>query len=155
LIPATGILLGQNEEFCLLITVKNASPDSGGLALKNVRYHLWVENPEILKLIVPNAPIVARSGYSSDSPVIGVGKLVNEMYLFFSDQRGYLGPGDFDTLGNDTYSPNSILRGRIGTPNNQLGTNIRFKVIADLDMDYIFPKNEDTASSNRWVSVHF
>lgn len=153
--PQTGTQIGQNEEFCFSITVTNASITNGGIALKNVRYRLWVEYPNVAKLIVPAAPLVARNGYYSDSTVLNAGTQVSDMVLFPPTEKNYLNVGDSDTIGTINYSPTAEIRGKSGTPSSGSTTNISFRVYAEVDLDHLFPKHEDSSSALRKITVLF
>jgi hypothetical protein len=155
LTPQSGAQIGQNEEFCFSISVANATSAAGGVALKNVRYYLRVDNTTIGKLIVPAAPMVARSGYLVTSPALAAGSQVGEMYLFPSDEKNYLDPGETDVIGTTVYTPTALVRGKSGTPATGSSTSIRFKVLAEVDQDYLFPKNEDSPSTARTLTVVF
>lgn len=166
--PATGATINPNEEFSFTLTAQNADAASGGIALKNVVWRVWVENDAVAKLIVPSAPMVARSSLSATS-ALTPGSLVKEMYLFPPnflfpplsktvtpievgtdifplpiDSAKSLGVGDTDTLS---------LKGKAGATPAGGATNIRFKVYADVDLDWLFPPSQDSATATRGLPV--
>jgi len=156
LTPEEGIIIGKNEGFCFSITVTNANTANGGISLKNVRYYLSVDNTIIGKLIVPPAPMVARSGCLLTNSVLTPGTQVGHMCLFppSTDDRNYLYPGESDTIGTIVYAT-SILKGKAGTPPTESMTNIRFRVFAEIDMDDLFLKNEDSPTAYRILKVQY
>lgn len=151
LVPTTGDTIGPNEEFSFTLTAQNASAASGGIALKNIVWRVWVENEAVGKLLVPAAPMVARSSLS-DTSSLTPGSYVKEMYLFPPniaylpplDAATYLGTGDTDTLS---------LKGKAGATPSGGTTNIRFKIYANVDMDWLFPKNQDSSTAAKVLLV--
>jgi hypothetical protein len=143
--PVTGASIGPNEEFSFTLTAKNADSASGGIALKDIIWRVWVQNDVVGKLIVPAAPMVARSGLSSSSAALTPGTQVREMYLFPPTASGnYLHVGDTDTLS---------LKGKAGAAPAGGITNIQFKIYADVDMDWLFPKDQDSSTYTRELKV--
>jgi hypothetical protein len=140
--PAAGSSINPNEEFGFTLTATNGSLVSGGVPLKDLVWHVWVENEAIAKLIVPAAPIVARSSPYSSAPVLTPGSQVNRMYLFPPDNSLMI--GDTDTIS---------LRGRTGGAAAGGMTNIRFKIYAAVDMDWLFPKDQDSPTVTRKLQV--
>jgi len=167
LVPVRGTVINPNEEFTFKITAINANAANGGVALKNVRWRIWVENPEVGKLIVPSAPMIARSGPNATYPQLDAGKEVAGMYLFppglpapfppglpapsiprlpiIWDPASYLHVGDTDTILG--------LKGKAGSAAGGGTTNIRLKILAEVDMDYLFPKNEDSPTYSTPLNV--
>lgn len=143
--PATGASIQPNENFSFSITVTNASAAAGGIALKNVRYRIWLDNYTVGKIIVPAEPMVARTGWLTSDPALAAGKQVDgEMYLFPPNEKNYLDPGESDTI---------PLTGKAGAAAAGGTTNIRFKIRADADLEYLFPKHEDSPSTSRSLVV--
>lgn len=164
LIPESGIQLGQNEKFAFKVTVSNAPSNEGGLALKNVRYYIEIDNPLVAKLYVP--PNIedffhvigwAKSEPNDNSENLQPGKLVNYYYLFpgkGNKHKDYLNPGESKSFGSTIFSE-SHIKGKTQTPLNGSGASIVFKVLAEIDLDYIFPKNEDSPIVTKPFSVVF
>jgi hypothetical protein len=148
LTPARGATINQSEDFTFSITAANATVALGGIALKNVCYHLRVRNPSVAELIVPPAPMVAHSGQTTespvDSPVLAAGAEVVEMYLTPADEKNYLTPGESDTISN--------LRGRTKMGTGGTGTVIEVRILAEVDMNYLFP-TETTSLVTRTLAV--
>lgn len=150
LLPTGGNEINPNEEFSFTITAKNAIADSGGIPLKDIIWRIWVENEAVGKLTVPTG-ITARSGLSTTSTLLPAGTLVREMYLFPSsiaflpdDPKNYLGVGDSDTIS---------LKGRAMSNPSGGSSNIKFKIYADIDMDWLFPKDQDSSIATRALVV--
>ena len=134
-VPST---LNPGEEATFGVTITNAGfPD--GIRLTNVRYRLWTSGT--LKLKVPPAALaVARASNSSAAPALAPGTFVSEMYLFPTDST--LDVGDSDAM-----SGLKIKAGTLG------GYSINCRIIADADTNFLFPKDEDSATASRAVSV--
>lgn len=146
LTPAAGVSIGPNETFSFTLTAKNADIVNGGIALKNIIWRVWVQNETVGKLIVPAAPMVARSGNSTTSPVLAAGTQVKEMYLFPSNGSAdnYLSVADTDVI---------ALQGKAGAAPAGGNTNIEFKIYADVDMDWLFPPKQDSETKSRVLNV--
>jgi len=159
--PASGDRINPNEDFTFTLTDKNADASSGGVPLRNIIWHVWVENDTVGKLYVPSSrTAVARSGLSETSQKLTSGNLVREMYLFpvsllpsRIDQRNYLGVGDTDSIS---------LKGKAGANPDGGNSNIKFRIYADIDLDWLFPKVQDSAIATRilavitaWVRLNF
>ena len=120
--------------------------NTGAMRVNRVKYHVYVTNPSVAKLIVPYMlmPIkVARSGCMEDSPALSPGQRVADMYLFpFDADRKSLDPGEADAWMN--------IRGIAETLGN---TAIRFEVLAQVDLDYLLPINADSKETVHSLSV--
>jgi hypothetical protein len=161
LTPAVGVTIQPNEPFTFDVTGTNLSgPDA--IKLVNVRYHIWVENPAIAKLVVPthnpNFNGITYKGWTS-TPDVGL-FLVNlpanaevaEMYLFPpasgpfpQDKAGDLNPGDSDSILG--------LKGKAGPAAGGGSTQITCRIQADPDLDFLFPKNEDSPTVTQTLTV--
>ncbi|HVF87433.1 MAG TPA: hypothetical protein VM866_07575, partial [Pyrinomonadaceae bacterium] len=138
--------IGPGEHFKFDITVANATAANGGLKLINVRYHLKVVSPSKAKLIVNNKGAiggwVSRSGPLETDPELTLHAEVSEMYLFPYDllsnsgaDTKTLGVGETDTLTN--------IEGKALS----LGaTDIQCDIIADVDVNYLIPMNENSTT---------
>jgi hypothetical protein len=151
-VPAT---INPNEEFSFSVTATNADAANGGVRLVNVRYHLKVVARSVAKLLVPtNSPlaligVTARSGPLETDTVLAPGTEVAEMYLFPFNNLGVavdnktLDVGEADTLSN----LKGIAGGGIGA------TDIKFDILADVDLNFLFPKNENSAVARQEIVV--
>lgn len=120
--------------------------NNGNLRLVKVKYHVYVTDPTKVMLSVPVLPMgirVARSGSTDDSPLLDPGSLVSEMYLFPLDaDRKSLDPGETDIWPR--------IRGlalSLGDP------NIRFNVLARVDIDYLFPDNTSSQRASMPIPI--
>lgn len=139
LVPDVPSTINRNEEFTFSVTATNA-PAPNGISLVNVRYHVRVANSSVAKLIVP-ATVTARSGASATSTLLVAGALVSQMFLFPADNS--LTVGDSDTVAG--------LKGKAG---GAVGTTqILFDIFADPDLDFLFPKNENSPITVTNVNV--
>jgi hypothetical protein len=154
--PAKGSIIIPNEEFTFKINATNANAFSGGVGLRNVRYRILVTNPAVAKLKVPSG---GRSTDPSGNE-LKEGEFVEE-FIFYPKAMiieslsggdteesaltsNYLGVGDTDTL---------ALRGKAGSNGSGGMTTIKARVFADLDLNALFPKNQDTPFASRNVTV--
>lgn len=144
LTPAVPGTLNPNEEFTFSVTATNAATTVGGIKLINVKYHLKVTNSAVAKLIVPPATTAkARNGPSSSSDTLTPGTQVTEMFLFPVGDKSQLAAGETDTI--------SGLKGKSGVAAGN--TQITLECRADPDLDFLFPKNENSAPFPRTVNV--
>ena len=140
--PATGATIGPNELFTFNVTATNANAASGGITLKNVKYRIQSANAAVAKIKVP------AGGISTDllGNPLAVG---TEVAAFIYDPSAgnvndTLGVGDPDTIS---------LTGRAGASPAGGVTNIQARILADVDLDLLFPKNEDTSVVTRNITV--
>ena len=140
-------VISPNEGFTFSVTAINAASTEGGIALRNIRYHLSVANSSVAKLVVPPTTVAITRAIPA-VPVAGTtditltpGTQVKEMFLFPLADRT-LTTGDTDTI--------SGLKGRAGALGN---TEINFDILADPDLEFLFPKNENSFTTSRPLSV--
>jgi len=159
LTPAGGTTIQPNETFTFSVTGTNtAAPDA--IRLVNVRYHVKVVNPTVAKLVVPASnPDASGIKYKSGSGGLFTVDLspnaeVSEMYLFPpvdsgfpfpSDKAGDLDPGDSDTI--------TGLKGKAAPALGGGITQITCRILADPDLDFLFPQNEDNPSATKALTV--
>lgn len=143
LVAAVPNVISPGEGFTFSVTAKNAGSADGGMPLNNVRYHLRVADSTIGKLIVPPATIgLARSTSSLTGPSLAAGTQVTEMFLFPVGEQDRLSRGETETIAG--------LKGKAGT----LGTtNIRLDILGDPDLDFLFPKNENSVTGSQQLKV--
>jgi hypothetical protein len=134
-VGGAGDIIGPKEDFNFSIAATNADAAAGGIPLKNLIWHVWIEDDKVAKLYVPFWPTSAvRSGLKSDSPSLKVGALVGEMYIHNLPWPG-LGVGQ-------TYT--AILKGKAGGEPSGGTSGVGLKIYADIDVDWLFPKGQDT-----------
>ena len=139
-VPSEGTTIGPNETFRFNIEAANANAANGGVVLKNVKYRVRVDNPAVAKIMVPSG------GTATDvagNPLVA-GAEVGE---FIFDPTGVafdLPVGNADTL---------RFTGKAGSNESGGTTRIRALVLADIDLDQLFPKGEDAPSSAKTLIV--
>jgi hypothetical protein len=138
--PAT---IRPNEIFTFDITVKNPKTGIPGIRLVNVRYHVKVQNPAIAKLVVPatNPDFDGIRYKGLDLVDLAPKAEVAEMYLFPPASSTINRAGDLDVGG-----PSDIIRvtGKGFAAAGTFTTNIGCSIKADPDLDYLFPKDEES-----------
>ena len=143
--PAAGDAIGPNELFTFKVKATNANAAGGGIMLKNVRYRIQSTNAAVAKIKVP------ADGTSTNlaGVALAVGTEV-EAFIYspsavvIIDPPYTLSVGDTDTIS---------LTGRAGAAPAGGTTNIQARILADVDLDLLFPKNEDTPMVFNTVTV--
>lgn len=151
-VTAPGGLINPNEEFTFTVSAKNI----GGISLKNVRYYVGVKNPSVVKLKVPADPWKASYHLSPSiiiTPEPKAGDYVNFMYLFPP-----VPPSQFPFLPNQSYlaageTENITLTGKADSNPQGGQTSIQFQIFADIDVDSLLPKNEDSSLIAKTINV--
>ena len=140
--PAVGATINPNELFTFNVTTTNANAAGGGITLKNVKYRIQSANANVAKIKVP------AGGTSTDllGNALAVG---TEVAAFIynptaATANDTLGVGDSDILS---------LTGKAGASPAGGSTNIQARILADVDLDSLFPKDEDTSVVTRNISV--
>jgi hypothetical protein len=135
-VPSAGTSVNPAETFTFDVKATN----NGGIALKNVKYKVLAVNPHIAKVRVP------AGGTATD--LAGTSLAANaEVGAFIFDPSGSafdLPAGDTDTV---RVTGKAVSGASGGT------TGIRASVLADIDLDQLFPKGEDTGTSQRTLTV--
>jgi hypothetical protein len=141
LTPSVGQFVNPGETFTFNVTATNASAPNGGIALTNVRYQISVGNANIVRIRVPNTGTAIDAQGQPIDPNSEVG------FFTFNpsgDDPSYLQIGETDSLS---------LTGRAG-PNSAGGTTtIVARIQGDPDINALFPRNENSTSGTRSVSV--
>ena len=141
---SAGTTINPGEGFNLRLNAANANAASGGIPLKNVIWHVQVQDETVLKVIVPDNPYLTRSGLSKSSPKLTPGTQVNEMYIFPRAVDNYLGIGDTDSL---------TINCKAGSGSTGGACFIFAKVYASIDEAWLFPKNQDSIIGGRYIEV--
>jgi hypothetical protein len=141
LTPASGASINPGETFTFKVRVDNAPAASGGILLTNVRYSIRVANSNVIKIRVPST---GTSLDGSGNP-IAVGTEVG----FFefnpaSPDISSLQIGETDEL---------TFAGKAGAGQAGGSTTISAKILADPDINALFPRNEDSTTATRSVTV--
>ncbi|MDQ3252417.1 MAG: hypothetical protein M3R15_00685 [Acidobacteriota bacterium] len=143
--------IGPGEKFTFDITAVNADDANGGLKLINVRYHIKVVSPSKAKLIVNNRGAiggwVSRSGPLETDPELALQSEVSEMYLF---PYYLLGATDTKTL---TVGETDTLTNIEGKALSLGATDIQCDIIADVDINFLIPMNQNSTTASRSLAV--
>ncbi len=116
--------INPEEEFTLRLTATNDPffGVTGGVRLVNVRWHVESLNAAV-SIIVPDLPLEAREGPTTDLPLLAAGDHVSELYIFPRFGKKVLEQGETDEI---------EIRGYAENPGTIL---IMFNLIADVDSD--------------------
>jgi len=143
--------IGPGEKFTFDITAANANAADGGLKLINVRYHVKVLSPAKAKLIVNNRGAiggwVSRSGPLETDPELALQSEVSEMYLF---PYNLLGATDTKTL---LVGETDTLANIEGKALSLGATDIQCDIIADVDINFLIPMDQNSATASRNLVV--
>ncbi len=131
--PAGGTTITPNEEFDVHIKATNATT-STGVRLKNVRYRVSFDNPTVADFNIPQDDGTLTN-------IAGGEKLFTPEP---EQDESTLGVGESDTI---------ILRAKAGSAAGGGTTTVRARVLADIDLDSLFPKGEDTPVASKTVNV--
>lgn len=141
----TGSVINAGESVLVDVTATNsAAVDS--VQLINVVYHLRIGSPAVARLSKPSpAQGVARSGPKpGDAAILDLAFPVAEYYLHppAGTDPKVLTPGETDTI--------------FGLPAKALAagsTSVYVNVLADLDLQWLFPKMEDSPTVSKTLTV--
>jgi len=139
--PSSGTSIGPEETFTFRVNVVNAPAANGGILLINVRYSIHVENPNVLKIRVPTSGSSLDGSGAPIAPGTEVGFLEFDP---FSPLLSTLQIGETDGF---------TFTGIAGKGQAGGSTAITAKVLADPDINALFPRNEDSTSGTRSVAV--
>jgi hypothetical protein len=156
-ISSGGTTINPNEDFSIDLTAQNAGPASGGIPLKDIIWNIGVQNDAVGKLVVPPVALpplfppstthgVARSGLSTTSQALPAGSQVKEMFFFppTGSAGNRLEVGQSATI---------RIRGKAGSSPAGGNSNIQFKIFADIDMDWLFPKDQGSRTGTTALIV--
>ncbi len=138
IIPGTS--LNPNEGFTFSVSASNADAANGGVALKNVKYRISVDDPAVAKVLVP------AGGSATDlagNPLVA-GTKVGAFIFAPTGASSSLGVGDTDSI---------ALQGAAGSGSAGGTTSLQARIIADVDVDKLFPKGEDTPAKSKAITV--
>jgi hypothetical protein len=139
--PSSGSSINPGETFEVHIEAANANAASGGVALKNTKYRVSVDNGAIAKLIVPPGAIYFATDLAGNR--LNGNQEVTSMIVENMIARE-LAVGDTGTL---------VLSGKATAAAAGGATTVRARVLADVDLDALFPQGEDTAAAARALTV--
>ena len=141
---SAGSTINPGEGFSLRVNAVNANAANGGVPLKNVIWHISVQDDDVAKLIVPDEPYVTRSGLSKSSPKLTPGTQVSEMYIFPRAVDNYLGIGDTDAV---------TVSCKAGSNSTGGACFIFAELYATVDDAWLFPKDQDSTTQGRYIEV--
>jgi hypothetical protein len=140
--PQAGNAVNPNESFTFRVVATNADAANGGVALKNVRYRISVDNPAVVKLKVP--PTTSGSATDLGGGALAAGALVGAMIFDPASAAFDLAVGDHDAI---------TVSGVAGSAAAGGNSTIRARVLAEVDLNLLFPKGEDSAAAARAIQV--
>ncbi len=136
--PALGTSINPNESFSFTVKVTNADSTNGGIAMTNFKIRVLVETPSAAKLVVPSG----GSAVDGSGAPLSAGALVSQFTFSPLDQKLPIG-----------LERTFVLSGKAGTSVSGGFTKLRAKAFADVDLDQLFPKGEDTIESTVSINV--
>jgi hypothetical protein len=141
LAPSSGSSINPGESFEVHLQASNANQSAGGVALKNLKYRISVDNATVAKLVVPgNAYIRATDLAGNDlNGNQEVGAMI--VHNMLADE---LAVGGTSTL---------VINAKAAGAASGGATTVRARVLADVDLDALFPQGEDTAAATRSLTV--
>jgi hypothetical protein len=143
--PDNGPIVNQGEGCHILVNVRNASAGDGGIALTNVRYQVSVKDPTLAKFFVPGQS--AGTAIDEHGQPLAAGALVGFFNWNPSDpDQSYL------RIGEDT-SPGIRFNGKVGAGAAGFTVLISARILADPDLNALFPRNENSTWGTTAVDV--
>ena len=139
-----GPTVNPSESFSMTLTATNADAASGGIPLKGLVWHLLVQDEDVAKLIVPDAPMEARSSLDKSLPTLTPGSQVREMYLYPRAGARNLGVGASEQINLSCRASASSIGG---------ACFVYAKIYASVNLDWLFPKNQDSVTGGRYIEV--
>jgi hypothetical protein len=137
--PRAGEEINPKEEFTFFLVAVNARA-GGGVPLSNVRYELAVADRDVATIRVPSS----GSAVDTQGEPLEPGTAVAYMLFSPSGDDSRLEAGEVDVI---------PLSG-VATEDDRGGsTEIKVKIIADVDLPALFPRDEDSRQTVRAISV--
>jgi hypothetical protein len=135
-----GREINPDEQFAITLTAKNSAGNSSqGVQINNVCYHVSVDDDDNARLIAPPTSVaVTRENASSSSSRVNPGEERQELFLFHDVT---LQAGDTDSV--------SIF----GHAVHGGATKLKFHMHGDVDLNYLFPPDQQSATSSQSVSI--
>jgi len=139
--PADGNSVNPGESFDVHIATTNADATSGGVALKNLKYRLSVDNGSVAKLVVPDGMFFHTTDLDGNDVTKGSERtsMIVQNTLFTK-----LPIGENSTL---------VVAGKATDAASGGSTSVRARVLADVDLDELFPPGEDTPVATKSLTV--
>lgn len=146
--PQAGNSIQPNETFTFSVTVANASAANGGINLKNVRYRIEALRPKVAKFPLQNQPGGTATPLDGTTlPAVGfelppAGAML--ITPLANSDNSKLEPGETDSI---------VVLGIAGSAPGGGDTSIQARILADVDLDRLFPQNEDSPVTARTIHV--
>jgi hypothetical protein len=138
-----GEVINPLEACYIRVNVSNASVGNGGIALTNVRYQVLVNDPSVVQFYVPQQ--LAGRSIDEHGQYLVPGRLVGFFNFDPSDPDvSYLRIGE-----NTSYRFN----GRIVTGAGGFTAAVSVRILADPDLNALFPRNENSTWGTTGVEV--
>ena len=139
-VALNGQEINPDEQFAIILTAKNSAANSAkGIQIINVCYHVSVDDEDKARLIAPPTSVaITRVNASASSTRVNPGEERQELFLFHDVT---LQAGDTDTL---SIWGHALVGGE---------TKLKFHVHGDVDLDYLFPPDQQSATSSQPVSI--
>jgi hypothetical protein len=139
--PAEGDKVNPGESFDVHLEATNADSTAGGVALKNLKYRVSVDDGSVAKLVVPDGMFIHTTDLDGNDVTKGTERtsMIIQNTLFTK-----LAIGESSTL---------VVTGTAGSAASGGKTSVRARVLADVDLDELFPQGEDTSVVTKSLAV--
>ncbi|MDX6693547.1 MAG: hypothetical protein QOF02_1150 [Blastocatellia bacterium] len=144
--PSAGNSIQPNEKFTFTVTAANATPANGGINLKNIRYRIESASPAVAKFPVEGQPGGTATPLDGTTLPLDITAPAGAILITpaANSDNSKLEPGETDSI---------VVRGIAGSAPAGGDSSIRVRVLADVDLDQLFPRNEDTPVTSRTLHV--
>lgn len=140
--PIAGVAIGPNETFTFNVEVRNAIPLAGGVALSNVKYRIAVTNPAVAKIRVPGGGTSTTLNFPFTP--LPMNEFVDGFIYSPTGDNFSLSVGEIDNL---------PLTGKAGAAGGGGTTAINARILADVDLNQLFPKGQDSTPATKNLTV--
>jgi len=140
--PDDGTKINPGEGFVVHIETTNADAASGGVAIRNLKYRLTVDDGSVAKLVVPGTLINHTT--SLDGKIVFAAGEEHTGMIIEPAAFSKLAAGDSVTFSVKGLASDAATGGK---------TSVNVRVLADVDLDELFPQGEDTPETTASVRV--
>jgi len=137
-----GTKINPGEDFVVHLETTNAAAASGGVAIRNLKYRLTVADGSVAKLIVPGT-LINRTTSLDGKTVLTEGDERTGM-IVEPTAFSKLAAGEGATL---------TVKGKASDAAKGGKTSVNVRVLAEVDLDQLFPQGEDTPETTASVRV--
>ena len=141
LTPGSGDSVNPGESFEVHIEATNADAKSGGVALKNLKYRVSVDDGSVAKLVAPGSLIVHTTDLDGNTLAEG-----DERKAMIIENVAFSKLAVGATL-------TQVVTGKAGKAASGGTTNVKVRVLADIDLDALFPLGENTPETSIELDV--